>query len=57
MAAHLRPRVETTTNHEGWSETTRQKPAAAAKCSGLLGGWRTDYEPEHAREEVQTRED
>jgi hypothetical protein len=37
MAAHLRPRVQATTDRKGRSEQTRPKPAAV-KCSGLLGG-------------------
>ena len=37
MAAHLRPRVQTTTNRKGRSEASWLKPAAG-KCSGLLGG-------------------
>ena len=37
MAAHLRPRVQTTTNRERGSGSTRRKPAAV-KCSGLLAG-------------------
>ena len=37
MAAHLRPRVQTTTNREGRSEPSWPKPAPV-KCSGVLGG-------------------
>jgi hypothetical protein len=36
MAAHLRPRVQTTTNRKGRSDTTCRKHAAG-KCSGVLG--------------------
>src|SRR5215831_5358473 len=39
MAAHLRPRGQTTTERDGGSEPTRLQPAAG-KCSGLLGGRR-----------------
>ena len=39
MAAHLRPRVQPTTNREGRNGPSSQKPTAG-KCSGLLGGSR-----------------
>jgi hypothetical protein len=37
MAAHLRPRVQATTNRKGRSEPAWLKPAAG-KCSGVLAG-------------------
>ena len=36
MAAHLRPRGQTTTTVKGIGEPSSEKPAAG-KCSGLLG--------------------
>jgi hypothetical protein len=52
MAAHLRPRAQTTTNRKGQKRLDLAE-AAAGKCSGLLGGMRINATAPEPRAESE----